>query len=242
MSWNEDELKPNKPYQPWDDAADVSEAAMHRYNIAQKEIRDAELALEDVFAGKSAEEIEAEYKQKLAEQETATLPARREEAARQFMIEAPEVVDSVRNGERIGQYLRAAGLRGDNPDDFHAAYKTLASRGLIQINEDRRPRLATSAIDGAGPVRNAAGQVGRDGARAAMIADLQNLRRELPRGPEQLSALDRIVDALAESTGSNSLRGRLIDWGWIDETGRALSWYFWWGRGPQFNQWRPKRA
>src|SRR5438552_289160 len=72
--------------------------------------------------------------------EAKSLLEQRAEAARQFMVEAPEVVDSEKNGERLGQYFQAAGLRGDDPDHFHAAYKALASRGLIQINEDKRPR------------------------------------------------------------------------------------------------------
>jgi hypothetical protein len=63
---------------------------------------------------------------------------------------------------------------------------------------------------------------------------LDDLRRELPRGPEPKSALDRIVEQLATATGYSALVDKLVTWGWQDEAGRSLTWERWntkrWGR------------
>jgi hypothetical protein len=140
MSWNEAELKPDTPYQPWDDAADVSAEAIGRYNVEQKALFEAELALEDKFAGKSAEQIQKEYEQKLAEQERATIPQRQIQAVHQFIVETPELVLNPKNQSRIDAYLKVAKLDATDPEHFTTAYRALASRNLLDIDESKRPR------------------------------------------------------------------------------------------------------
>lgn len=129
--------------EPVDDT-DISENAVIKYRLEmveeEKKAREAAQELEKQFAGKSADQIRAEWQQQQHAEQEAALPARREEAIRQFLLEAPEVVNSERNGQRIGEYFRAVGLRGDSPDQFHQAYRALASRGLIKVDEDKRPR------------------------------------------------------------------------------------------------------
>jgi len=131
----------------WDDILKpIDEAEVHAYNRAAAEEARKQAAESDLYTITEAELLNR-WKADAEKSEAAELAKKREEAARQFMVEAPEVVDSVKNGERLGQYFQAAGLRGDDPDHFHAAYKALASRGLIQINEDQRPRTPRQKLN-----------------------------------------------------------------------------------------------
>jgi hypothetical protein len=116
-----------------------NDAELHAYNRAAAEEAQKQAADPDLYTISEAELLKR-WKVEAEKLESVTLNEARAEAARQFMTEAPEVADTVQNGERLGQYFQAAGLRGDSPDDFHRAYKALASRGLIAIEEDRRPR------------------------------------------------------------------------------------------------------
>lgn len=60
-----------------------------------------------------------------------------------------------------------------------------------------------------------------------MSADLQDLRRKLPRGPETKSALDAIVDQLAAATNSRGLHEKLVRLGWTSLSGQPLPWTHW---------------
>jgi hypothetical protein len=116
----------------------INEDEIHAYNRAPAEAQKQTTESDLYTIGES--ELLARWQKEAQKLEAKSLLEKRAEAARQFMVEAPEVVDSEKNGERLGQYFQAAGLSGDDPDHFHAAYKALASRDLIQINEDKRPR------------------------------------------------------------------------------------------------------
>jgi len=62
---------------------------------------------------------------------------------------------------------------------------------------------------------------------------LDDLRHDLPRGPEQKSALDRIVDQLTDATNSRGLHEKLVSLGWITPEGRERGWEHWQAEFPQ---------
>jgi hypothetical protein len=136
MTW------PTEPDQneSWADILGADDdGAMYEYNKRAAEEAQKQAEETDLYKVSEAELLKR-WKEEAEKLESVTLNEARAEAARQLMVECPEIVDSERNGIRLGQYLQAAGLRGDNVDDFHQAYRALASRKLIEINEDRRPR------------------------------------------------------------------------------------------------------
>jgi len=116
-----------------------NEADIHAYNRRAAEEVQKQAEETDLYKIDEAELLKR-WQEESKKLEAVTLLDRRAEAARQFMVEAPEVADTEENGRRLGQYFQAAGLAGDDPDHFHAAYRVLAGRRLIQIDEDKRPR------------------------------------------------------------------------------------------------------
>jgi hypothetical protein len=68
---------------------------------------------------------------------------------------------------------------------------------------------------------------------SAATLDLQDLRRELPRGPEPKSALDTIVEQLTAVTNSTGLHERLVSWGWVAPDGNSRTWDHWQAIFPQ---------
>jgi hypothetical protein len=123
----------------WAELTAIDENEFHAFNRAAAEEAKKQAEASDLYAIPESELLER-WQKEAQKLESVTLNEARAEAARQFMTEAPEVADTVQNGERLGQYFQAAGLRGDSPDDFHKAYRALASRGLIAVDEDKRPR------------------------------------------------------------------------------------------------------
>jgi hypothetical protein len=138
ITWND------TPAPVQEDYADVSEDAKIRYNIAANEDKMREIeqqkALDEQFANMNAEQVRAAWEIEAAKETARTLPARQAEAARQFICESPEFVLSPRNQDYMDKYFQVAKLDASDPDHFHQAYRALASRGLIQVDENRRPR------------------------------------------------------------------------------------------------------
>ncbi len=126
------------------DTADVSEEKMLAYRLEclaqEKSEREQQQALEEHFSGKNADQIRDEYEQKLAEEAKAALPEKQIQAVHQFLVDHPEFVCSPLNQRRIDQYFEAAGLDGSSPEHFSRAFTALQSRGLVAVNEYRRPR------------------------------------------------------------------------------------------------------
>ncbi len=140
ISWRQE---PPKPAETWADVIGVdNEAETYAYNLAAAEAEKARLEAEAAarLDDLSDTELLEKWQRAAAEEAAKTLPARQEEAARQFIVEAPEFALTPRNQWLVDEYFRTAKLDASSPDHFHQAYRALASRGLIQVDESKRPR------------------------------------------------------------------------------------------------------
>jgi hypothetical protein len=135
IDWEEEPAPANDL---WDGPIDMDEVYAH--NNAARKAFEEECSRPDPYSGKSTAQIIREHEQKLAEQEAAALPAKQIDSVHQFLVEHPEFVCTPKNQQRIDQYFAAAVLNGSSPDHFVQAYRALASRGLMIVDESKRPR------------------------------------------------------------------------------------------------------
>jgi hypothetical protein len=130
-------------WQP-EEISEESSYAYNRWRVEQQRLQIAEEAkAQERFDGMSLDQITAEYRQKVAEEEAAKRP-------QQFMSERPDYVACPANGNRIEQYIEAARLDSTNPDHVHQAARALESRGLLKLDPSKievRPRQKYSEED-----------------------------------------------------------------------------------------------
>jgi hypothetical protein len=123
-----------------DDITEESTYAYNRWRVAQRRAQiQEETAAQARFENMSADDVAAEYRQKLAEEEAANRPQREYWAARQFLSERPDYVVSPRNAKRMEEYMHAAKLDTTDPDAIHKAAKALEDRGLLQLDLNKIP-------------------------------------------------------------------------------------------------------
>src|SRR4030095_11421339 len=121
-------------WQP-EEISDESNYAYNRWRAEQRRQQIAEeVKAQERFENMSLDEITAEYRQKVAEQEAAERPQREYWCARTFMAERPDYVATPKNGHRMEEYIKAAKLDSTNVDHLHQAAKALESRGLLQLD------------------------------------------------------------------------------------------------------------
>ena len=141
VSWKEEPTKD----ETWGDLlkpVDEEEAyAFHRAAIEQEK----QAAESDLYTV-SETELLARWQKEAQKLEAAELPAKQIDAVHQFLVECPEFVTCPKNQQRIDQYFTVAKLDGSSPDHFIQAYKALASRGLVVVDELKRPRQPRKQI------------------------------------------------------------------------------------------------
>jgi hypothetical protein len=112
--------------------------AAHRRDQALREL--AQRGDSNPLDTLSADDLAELWKRSLTAEAEKTAADRQREAAQVFTAERPEFVQNPRNAQRVADYLEARGLSGQNVEDYHEAFNTLAPRGLIAIDPKKAPK------------------------------------------------------------------------------------------------------
>jgi hypothetical protein len=124
------------------------EQAGYAYHKAVAAAEGAEVA--DPLENVSDEELMARWQQAADKELRKRHEADSFEAARQFVAECPEYVESQRNAERMSKYLEAR-IGKDatpTPDDLHEAFAVLKRRNLVEVRDlPREPRPTLTDAD-----------------------------------------------------------------------------------------------
>lgn len=119
---------------------DISEARTEQHNrdVYTKELlrRQAARQPESPLDNLDADQIRELWLRSTSEKARAAEPQQAREAARQWMAEEPRYKKTPRNAQRMDSVISAmCGTRVPTADDMHAAFNSLHSRGLLEVNE-----------------------------------------------------------------------------------------------------------
>src|SRR5947209_58643 len=140
ISWKQEPAKPEESI--FDILKTDNESETYAYNRAAIEQKKERIAAEEAarLDNLSDSELMAQWQEAAAVEEAKTLPARQVDAVMRFVAATPELVLNPKNQSRIDAYLKVAKLDATDPSHFDAAYRALAARKLLDLDETKRVR------------------------------------------------------------------------------------------------------
>ena len=138
ITWKEE----NPADEGWSDIlGTINEDEVHAYNrAALEQQQEAQREAESNLYTIPESELLARWQKDAEKLEAVTLEQKQVDAVHRFITATPELVLNQKTMTRIDAYLKAAGLDASDPSHFDAAYKSLAARKLIDIDESKRVR------------------------------------------------------------------------------------------------------
>jgi hypothetical protein len=124
----------------WDDilgTVNEDEAyAYHRAAVIEAQKQASESELYTV----SESELLERWQKAANDLEAATLEQKQIDTVHRFIQATPELQLNLKNQRRIDAYLKVAKLDASDPSHFDQAYRALAARNLLDLDESKRVR------------------------------------------------------------------------------------------------------
>jgi hypothetical protein len=138
IDWKQDLPSKNET---WDDIlGSENESETHAYNVAVQKAQDEKTALRKSAEQLSDSELLDQWGKAAKKLEAANLEQRQVDAALRFVAATPELVLNAKAMSRIDAYFKVAKLDASDPSHFDQAYRALAARKLVDIDESKRVR------------------------------------------------------------------------------------------------------
>ena len=116
----------------------IDENEVYAYNRAALE-QQKQAAESDLYSVSEAELLKR-WQEDARKLEAVTLAEKQVDAVHRFITATPELVLNQKTMTRIDAYLKTAGLDASDPSHFDQAYRALAGRRLLDIDENKRVR------------------------------------------------------------------------------------------------------